>query len=95
MRKLSAIRKLTCAVALVLFAWPPVSAIAQQPSQGALVSGTAGAAISTDGERKAIIQTFHNDNLIAEYHYYLWRDGCYVHYQSNSYQAVPIDACRN
>jgi hypothetical protein len=102
MRKLSATRNLTRVVALVaLFAWLPVSAIAQQPNQppagsvpaGALISGAAGAAIAAEGERKAILLTFQNDNLVAEYHYHWWRGACYLRYQSGSYQAVALDAC--
>jgi hypothetical protein len=103
MRKLSGTSKLTRAVALVsLFAWLPVTAIAQQPANqpsagsvpaGALISGAAGAALAAEGERKAIILTLQNDNLVAEYHYYWWRGGCYLRYQSGSYQAVALDAC--
>ena len=95
MRKLSATRKLTRAIALVsLFAWLPVSAIAQQPAAqppagnvpaGALIGGAAGATIAAEGERKAIILTFQNDNLVAEYHYYWWRGGCYYRYPNGAW----------
>jgi hypothetical protein len=100
MRKLSATRKFTRAVGLVsFFAWLPVSALAQQPANqppaGGVPagSGAAGAAIDAEGERKAIVFFFLDNNLFAEPRYYWWRGGCYVRYQPGNYQSVALDAC--
>jgi hypothetical protein len=82
-----------------LFAWLPVSAIAQQPANqppggsAPLISAAAGSAIAAEGEHKAIILTSQNDKPVVEHQYYLWRTGCYVRYQSGNYQSVPAGYC--
>jgi len=74
-----------------------VSAKAQQPgpaTAGALIRGAAGAAIGAEGQLKATILVFQDGKLAAAYHYYWWRGGCYVRYQSdNNYEPVQPDAC--
>jgi hypothetical protein len=97
MRKFSGTRN--AAALVLLFAWLPVSATAQQPANqplggsAPLISAAAGAAIAAEGEHKAIILTSQNDKPVAEHHYYLWRGGCYIRYQSGNYQSVPAGYC--
>jgi hypothetical protein len=81
------------------FAWLSVYAMAQQPANqppaGRAPAGAAGAAIGLERQLKATILTFQDGKLAAEHHYYWWRDGCYVRYQSSgNHEAVPPDACR-
>jgi len=91
--------RLSSAVAtLTIFAVP---SMAQQPADqqpavgaGAVIGAAAGAAIRTEGVLKGEIQTYQGDKLVVTSPYYLWRDGCYVRFQSGDYQSVPPTACR-
>jgi hypothetical protein len=97
-RKLSPMRKLTHAmlfIALVsIFDGASLSAIAQQPANrqpaaAAPAGGAAPSAISTQGELKATVFLFWDGNLIAQYKYYWWHDGCYLSYEPTNFAAVP------
>ncbi len=106
MLKLSAARKVTRATLFVtsvpIFASPSLSAMAQQsadPQQavrapaGAMIDAATAAAIAAEGELKATIRSFQSGNPSAVYRYYWWHDNCYVHYQSDTYQVVPLEYC--
>ena len=90
-------RAIFLAASISILAGLPLSAKAQQPGPaiaGALIRGAAGAAIGEEGQLKATILVFQDGKPAAEYHYYWWRGGCYVRYQSdNNYQSVQPDAC--
>ena len=91
--------RLSSAVAtLTIFAVP---SMAQQPANqqpavgaGAVIGAAVGAAIRTEGVLKGEIQTYQDDKLVVTSPYYLWRDGCYVRFQSGDYQSVPPTTCR-
>jgi hypothetical protein len=100
--KLSATRKLAHAAFLVAVAliltWFSLSARAQQPaarqSAGtAPASAAAPSPISTEGELKATVFTFRDGNLVAQYKYYWWRNGCYLNYAPATFAPAPPAAC--
>jgi hypothetical protein len=66
--------------------------MAQQPANQSSSVGTSGAAIGAEGERKGIVLTFLDANLVARYHYYWWHNACYLRYL-DTFQAVALDAC--
>ena len=91
--------RLSSAVAtLTIFAVPSMAQqpANQQPAVGAsaVIGAAAGAAIRTEGVLKGEIQTYQDDKLVVTSPYYLWRDGCYVRFQSGDYQSVPPTGCR-
>ena len=101
MLKLSATRKsmrVGLFVALAsIFAWSPLSAIAQQPARQPAGAAPAGAAVSspigTEGELEATVFTFRDGNLVVQYKYYWWRNGCYLSYSPANFAPVPPAAC--
>jgi hypothetical protein len=102
MHKLSALRTairvvLALASASIL-AWLPSVATAQvmaDRQQGAPPSSTTAPSIMTkEGVRKAIIFTYRDNNLIQQYKYYWWNDGCYLTYEPNNNASVPPPACQ-
>jgi hypothetical protein len=102
MRKPSALRTAVRAVLALasasIFAWPPTAAMAQKMAdrqQGAPPSSTTAPSIMTkEGARKAIIFTYRDNNLIQQYKYYWWNDGCYLTYEPNNNAPVPPPACQ-
>jgi hypothetical protein len=102
MRKPSALRKSIRAILPVagvfILAWLPPAAIAQRVAdrqQGnAPSSATASSIMTTEGVRKAIVFTYRDNNLIQQYKYYWWREGCYLTYEPNNAALVPPPACQ-
>ena len=84
-------------IALAIFAWSPLSAIAQRPTRQPAGAAPAGAAvsspISTEGELKATVFNFRDGNLVVRYKYYWWRDGRYLSYSPANFAPVPPAAC--
>jgi hypothetical protein len=86
-------------VALVwIIAWLPSVAIAQRMADRqqdtARSSATAPSIMTTEGVRKAIIFIYLDGNLVAQYKYYWWREGCYLTYEPNGSAPVPPAACQ-
>lgn len=50
--------------------------------------------MTTEGVRKAIVFIYLDGNLVAQYKYYLWHDGCYLTYEPNGSALVPPAACQ-
>jgi hypothetical protein len=50
--------------------------------------------MTKEGVRKAIIFTYRDNNLIQQYKYYWWNDGCYLTYEPNNNASVPPPACQ-
>ena len=107
MRKLLATttktRAIVFATLAALFASSSVSSMAEQSMEqqspgsapaGATIGGAAGATIAAEGELRATIRTFQSGNPSAVYRYYWWHDACYVRYQSDNYQLVSAEYCR-
>lgn len=102
MLKLSAMRKLTQAAfviaAALIFAWFTHAARAQQPAArqppGTAAAGAAAPSpIGAEAELKATVFAFRECNLVAQYKYYWWRDGCYLSYAPGNFTPVPPAAC--
>lgn len=101
MRNPSALRKsirgmLPVAIVSVLASLPS-AATAQQMADRlqdtAPSSAKAPPVVSTEGARRAIIFTYLDGNLIQQYKYYWWHDGCYLTYETNNFAPVPPSAC--
>jgi hypothetical protein len=101
MRKSSALRKsiramLPVASVLILAGLPP-AAIAQRIAdrqQGSVPSSaTTPSIMTTEGVRKAIVFTYRDGNLVQQYKYYWWNEGCYLTYEPNNSGPVPLPAC--
>jgi len=103
MCKLSATTKdITFAALVLFFSSSSFTLMAEQPTnqqstgaapEDAMISGAAGATIAAEGELKATVRTFQSGNPSAVYRYYWWHDNCYVRYQSDTYQVVPLEYC--
>jgi hypothetical protein len=49
--------------------------------------------ISTEGELKATVFAFRDGNLVAQYKYYWWHNGCYLSYAPANFVPAPPAAC--
>jgi hypothetical protein len=49
--------------------------------------------MTTEGVRKAIVFTYRDGNLVQQYKYYWWNEGCYLTYEPNNSGPVPLPAC--
>jgi hypothetical protein len=70
---------------------------AGQPSDAApaVIVGRTAVTIAAEGQRMGKLQRYQDDpNLIAEYEYYFWRNGCYLRQSSGDFVSVPIESCR-
>jgi hypothetical protein len=81
-----------------ILAWLPSAAMAQRMADRqqdtAPSSATSPSIMTTEGVRKAIVFIYLDGNLVAQYKYYLWHDGCYLTYEPNGSALVPPAACQ-